>query len=130
MANDNDFLNQKIIPAEENLGDHNNEHKQIVLYCPQGWYKQKGCPRVSVTQTRSEPENEQLSLPFYFIPEQRCISLCSGKVSGTGGCKEGLIHGQCIHLLVVAVPQHCPHSELTQEGIKTKREYAHTLGSS
>lgn len=34
VENDNDFLNQKIIPAEENLGDCNNEHKQLILYCP------------------------------------------------------------------------------------------------
>lgn len=31
MENDDDFLNQKIIPAEENLGNSNNEHKQTVL---------------------------------------------------------------------------------------------------
>jgi len=34
VENDDDFLYQKIIPAAENSGDHNNEHKQTVLHCP------------------------------------------------------------------------------------------------
>lgn len=103
MANDNDFLNQKIIPAEENLGDHNNEHKQIVLYCAEGWHKQKGLSQGC--QSHRQKQNQRMNnCPSLFISSRTVINLTLfRKGAGTGGCKEGLIHGHCIHLLIVPV---------------------------
>lgn len=90
MANDNDFLNQKIIPAEENLGDHNNEHKQIVLYCPQGWHKQKGLSQGC--QSHRQGQNQRMNnCPSLFTSSQNSDTfLCSGKVLALEGARKGL----------------------------------------
>lgn len=96
MANDNDFLNQKIIPVEENLGDNNNEHKQIALYCPQGWHKQKGLSQ-GVRHTDRSRTREWTTVPPFLLHPMPHFPLLR-KVSGTAGCREGLIHGHCIHL--------------------------------
>lgn len=110
MENDNDFLNQKIIPAEENLGDHNNEHKQIVLYCPEGkWLVQTGGAvlGVLVTQKRAVPENEELS---HILLHSRTVNLLTLFRKGLSHWRmRGWADSQTLHpcsiLLAVQVSQ-------------------------